>query len=68
MKLVARIAQQAVPVFHGHRRLAEVVVLDRRDADHLGRLAERAVEHSPGAGYGLAADIKLLEVAVLGQH
>src|SRR6267154_1784219 len=54
---------QAVPVLHRHGRLAEVVVLHRRDSDHLGGLAEGAVEHLPCAGDRLAADIKLFEVA-----
>ena len=66
MELVAGVAQQAVPVLHRDRGLAEVVVLHRRDADDLGGLAEGAVEHLPGVRDRLAADVELLEVAVLG--
>ena len=49
MELAAASAEQAIPVFHRHRGVAEVVVLARRDADDLGRLLERLVEERPVA-------------------
>ena len=68
VELVARVPQQAIPVFHGHGGLAKIVILDRRNTDHLGRIFEWLIEHPPGIGDGLSANVKLLKIAVLRQN
>ncbi len=47
MELVAPAAEQPVPVLRRHAGVAEVVILDRRDPDHLGHAAERTIEKRP---------------------
>ena len=68
VELVAAAAQQAVPVLGGHRGPAQVVVLDRGDADDLVGAVERPPEERPVLDPGGARHVQHLELAGRGQE
>ena len=47
VELIAPSAEKPIPILNGHRRVTQIVVLQRRDADHFISVDERLVKHWP---------------------